>query len=99
MKKNNVILIFIVFLLASNFLYGQGYFRGSNLLEYQLGNIPSLQPEFQSSLYDQLNLSYRYKLFSIQTRIEQYYPSFENDLIYKNISQYRAQYKSKELTD
>jgi len=99
MKKNRLVWIYLgLFLLFSSPLFGQGYFRGSNLLEYQLGNIPSLKPEYQSSLYDQLNLSYKYKSFTFQTRIEQYYPSFGDDINYIKISQYRANYKSKELS-
>ncbi|NJO92743.1 MAG: hypothetical protein HC831_30075 [Chloroflexia bacterium] len=84
-------------LLTEKSVRAQGELIGTNLLEYQLGNIPSLRPEYQSSLYDQLNLSYKYKLFSLQTRIEQYYPSFGDELGYKTISQYRAQYKNKDL--
>lgn len=99
MKRSRLVWVYIIIFLFTSFtLFGQGYFRGSNLLEYQLGNIPSLQPEYQSSLYDQLNLSYKYNSFLLQTRIEQYYPSFGNDINYKKISQYRAQYKSKELS-
>lgn len=101
MKNRLYILLLVALLLLSGIesqVYGQGKFRGSNILEYQLGNIPTMNPEYQSSLYDQLNLSYKYKQFSLQTRIEQYYPSFGNDLSYKNISQYRAQYKTKNLS-
>ncbi len=97
-KRYSVLLCIGFFLYPANSIFAQGKLRGSNLLEYQLGNIPSLQPEYQSSLYDQLNLSYKYKLFTLQTRIEQYYPSFADDLGYKAISQYRAQYKGKDLT-
>ena len=99
MNKGHLILLCISFsLYPVKSIFAQGKFQGSNMLEYQLGNIPSLQPEYQSSLYDQLNLSYKYKLFLLQTRIEQYYPSFGNELSYKTLSQYRAQYKSKDLT-
>ncbi len=97
-KRYIIVLIsFSLSLFIEHSAIAQGKFRGSNLLEYQLGNIPSLDPEYQSSLYDQLNLSYKYKQFSLQTRIEQYYPSFDDELSYKNISQYRAQYKNKDL--
>ncbi|NJK85195.1 MAG: hypothetical protein HC906_03760 [Bacteroidales bacterium] len=54
--------------------------RGSDLMEYQLGNLPELEPKDQSSLYNQLDLSYRYKSLSIGTRLEQYYPSFGDSL-------------------
>ncbi|MCV9386515.1 DUF6029 family protein [Reichenbachiella ulvae] len=75
-------------------IQGQGSLRGSNLMEYQLGNIPELDPRYQSSLYDQLNLSYRFKSFGLNTRVEQYYPSFGEDLDYIRISQFKFQYKS-----
>lgn len=72
----------------------QGTLSGSNLMEFQLGNIPELEPKYQSSLYDQLNLSYRYKSFGLNTRIEQYYPSFGEDISYVRLSQFKFQYRS-----
>ncbi len=67
------------------------------MAEFQLGNIPGLQPKDQSSLYDQLNLSYRVNSLNLFTRIEQYYPSFGENKSYTRISQYRVEYKTKNL--
>ena len=67
------------------------------MAEFQLGNIPGLKPTDQSSLYDQLNLSYRFKSLSLKTRIEQYYPSFGTDKNYTSLSQYKVEYKTKNL--
>jgi hypothetical protein len=73
----------------------QAQVRGSNLAEYQLGNIPGEEPSNQSSLYNQLNLSYRYKKLSLFTRAELYQPSFGEDIDYVRLSQYRMGYKTK----
>ncbi|WP_143519997.1 DUF6029 family protein [Reichenbachiella sp. 5M10] len=63
-------------------------------MEYQLGNIPEQKPAYQSSLYDMLDLSYRYKSFGLDTRIEQYYPSFGEDISYTRVSQFKFSYRS-----
>jgi hypothetical protein len=44
----------------------------SNLLEYQLGNLPETDPSDRTGLYDQLNLSYRYDRISLETRVESF---------------------------
>jgi len=99
MKKiSSIILIIAGLCIVEKAALGQGQLRGSNMLEYQLGNIPGLKPEYQSSLYDQLNLSYKYKAFTFQTRAEIYQPSFGDEISYNKISQFRAKYKSKELS-
>lgn len=98
MNKYKYIKLPVIIILFSANAHSQGNFRGSNLLEYQLGNIPGLKPEYQSSLYDQLNLSYNYKSITLQTRIEQYYPSFDDNKGYTSISQYRAKFKTQELS-
>ncbi len=67
------------------------------MAEFQLGNIPGLKPMDQSSLFDQLNLSYRLKSLSLKTRIEQYYPSFGDNNSYTSLSQYKVEYKTKNL--
>lgn len=97
-KKYLLILLAFCLVFLSGELSAQVKFKGSNLLEYQLGNIPNLDPEYQSSLYDQLDLSLKYKLFSVQTKIENYIPAFDADLGYRKINQYLAQYKSKDLS-
>lgn len=73
-------------------------FRGSNLAEFQLGNIPGVEPKDQSSLYDQLNLSYRYKKLSLSTRVEYYSLSSNQESDYTKLSQYKVNYNSKWLT-
>ena len=75
----------------------QGILRGSNMAEFQLGNIPGLKPMDQTSLYDQLNLLYRVKSLSLKARIEQYYPSFGDNKSYTSLSQYKIEYKTKNL--
>ncbi len=42
----------------------------SNILEYQLGNLPNEEPTSLSTLYDQINLSYRYDMIRLFTKIE-----------------------------
>ncbi|MFY0625283.1 MAG: hypothetical protein JXR07_03230 [Reichenbachiella sp.] len=86
--------ICLIILLCLNLNFSHAQLRGSNLLEYQLGNIPNQEPAFQSSLFDQLDLSYRYKNIGLDTRIEQYYPSFGEDIDYTEISQFKFQYKT-----
>jgi hypothetical protein len=76
----------------------QAQFRMNNLVEYQLGNIPGEDPPGQSSLYDKLNLTYKYKNISVFSRVEQYYPTLEKDKQYTKLSQYKAQFATKKLT-
>ncbi len=44
----------------------------SNLLEYQLGNLPYTQPRELSTAYDQLNLSYGYRLLKARVKFESF---------------------------
>ena len=88
----------VILLLVSIGASAQVQFRGTNLMEFQWGNLPTLDPKYQSSLFDQLDLSLRYESFGLDTRIEQYYPSFGEDISYRRISQFKFQYKS-ELLD
>lgn len=85
-----------LFFMASATTFAQ--FRGTNLAEFQLGNIPGLEPSDQSSLYDQLNLSYRYKQLSLSTRVEYYSLSANNESDYTKLSQYKATYNTKWVT-
>ena len=50
-------IILLLLVLGSNKSFGQ--LSGNNLAEFQFGNIPGVEPSNLSSLYDQLNLSYR----------------------------------------
>ena len=51
---------------------------GSNLLEYQLGNLPDTDPQNLSTLYDQLNLTYRFENLILKTKIEQFQTEDDN---------------------
>ncbi len=88
-------LLFVCTLLFTK--HSTAQLSGSNLAEYQFGNIPGVEPGDQSSLYEQLNLKYRYKGLSLYTRVEFYTPSFGVDLDYLRLSQYRASYSTKVL--
>lgn len=76
----------------------EAQFSGSNMAEYQLGNIPGEEPSNQSSLYNQLDLKYRYKGLSLFTKAELYQPSFGEDINYARLSQFRASYSTKSLS-
>ena len=80
---------------AGRRLRAQGVLNGSNMAEFQLGNIPGVKPSDQTSLYDQLNLSWSLKEFSLKTRVEQFYPSFGEDKDYTRLSQYSLRYAGK----
>ncbi len=73
--------------------YGQ--LSGSNLAEFQYGNIPGEKPANLSALYDQLNLSFRQKNIFLKTKIESFQPSFSKNRSYTKISQFSAQYSDK----
>lgn len=73
--------------------------RLNSMAEYQLGNIPGLEPKNQSSLYNQINLTYKYKNLSLFSRVEQFYPRIDGeDKNYTELSQYKVQYSSEKLT-
>ncbi|SHK44203.1 hypothetical protein SAMN04488028_10523 [Reichenbachiella agariperforans] len=91
---NRFLLILLLIITTLGTGHAQGTLRGSNLMEYQLGNIPELTPRYQSSLFDQLDLSYRYKSFGLDARVEQYYPSFGDDISYTRVSQFKFQYRA-----
>ena len=90
--------ISVITLLCISSISAIAQFRGSNLAEFQLGNIPGEEPHDQSSLYDQLNLSYRYKSLSVSTRVEYYSLSSDTESNYTKLSQYKASYNSKWVT-
>jgi hypothetical protein len=74
-----------------------GQFSGNNLAEYQLGNIPGVEPSNVNSIYDQFNLEYRLKGFRISGRLENYY---SNDSVrdhYTKLTQYTLSYRKKGL--
>ena len=62
MRINNYkrfILAAIVYTSFTGMVNGQ--VSGNNIMEYQLGNIPEVEPKDLSTLYDQLNVQYKYK--------------------------------------
>ena len=75
-------------------LFGQ--LSGNNLAEYQLGNLPYTEPAALSSLYDQLNLAYRYKGLRASVRYEQFLSQNEGSSYYK-LSQFQVQYRKDKL--
>ncbi len=59
-------------ILLAVIIHGQilGQFSVNNILEYQLGNLPNQEPTNLSTLYDQINISYRQEFFKLYTKIE-----------------------------
>jgi hypothetical protein len=90
------IVIFLLSLLLS-FSPLLGQLKVSNLAEYQIGNIPGENPKDQSSLYNQLNINYKYKKLSLFSRIEQFYPSVDQEKSYRELSQFKVSYFSKKF--
>ncbi len=66
-------------------------------MEYQLGNIPGVEPDDLSTLYDQLNLQYRQKDLKATLRLEQFYSTDSVKRDYVHLSQYLVQYRYKKL--
>ncbi len=65
---------------------------GYNLMEYQFGNIPEVKPSNLSTLYEQLNLKYRYKDINIMLRSEQFFSTDSVKRDYQTLSQYQVRY-------
>ena len=78
-------------------LQAQSQISGNNLMEYQFGNIPDVDPSDLSTLYDQLNIQYRYKIFKSSFRIEQFFSIDSVKRDYINLSQFLFQYQYKKL--
>ncbi len=99
MKKISFMTLLQVILLmpAWQAVRAQNVLNGSNMAEFQLGNIPGVDPSGLTSLYDQLNLSYSWKELSLKMRVEQFYPSIGADRDYIQLSQYRLNYTGKNL--
>ncbi|MEK7727330.1 MAG: hypothetical protein AAB354_02890, partial [candidate division KSB1 bacterium] len=62
--------LFLLFMLWGSSAQAQLAF--SNLLEYQLGNLPDTQPRNLSTAYNQLNLSYRYRYLRAAAKFESF---------------------------
>ena len=71
--------------------------KGTNLAEFQYGNIPGMEPSGLTSLYNQLNLSYRHKFITIKGRIETFQPSHSEERSYTRLSQFSAKYSREGL--
>jgi hypothetical protein len=72
-------------------------FSGNNLAEYQLGNIPGVEPSNVNSIYDQLNLEYRLQEFKISGRLENYYSTDTARNHFTKLTQYTLSYRKKGL--
>ena len=95
---NRMFLFHLILLMpARQVIRAQATLGGSNMAEFQLGNIPGEKPSNLTSLYDQLNLSYSWKDLGLKTRIEQFYPSIGDDRDYTRLSQYRLNYTGEKV--
>lgn len=65
----------------------------SNLLQYQVGNLPGASPSDRTSLYNQLNINYLYENIRIGGRIE-YFNVDNRDQQYSNFQQKFIQYQN-----
>ena len=87
----------LCFFLLSGLLFStnaSAQFRGSNLLEVQLGKLPNESAEPFPSLYDRSILSYQYGPLRASITIEQYYTQY-SDRNYITLSQLSLQYITK----
>jgi len=91
-KAKFFVFIIVFVLIGSNDLYGQ--LRGANILEFQYGKIPTEVNDVFPSVYDRVNLSYRYKKFTASTTLENYYTQF-SDRNYTDLSQYSLRFNNK----
>jgi len=92
-KFKNAILFLTLFWGSSIVLHSQ--INGTNLLEYQYGQIPDDTSKF-SSLYDRAVVNYAYKRFKAGVTLEQFYTKY-NERNYIKPSQYSLQYISDPL--
>ncbi len=80
--KNNVSLI--LFLVVNNVL---GQLSVSNILEYQMGNLPNEEPSNLTTHFDQLSLSYRYNEILFMGKFE-HFQNTSKDISYNNVTQW-----------
>lgn len=76
---------------------GWSQFSGHNIAEYQLGNIPGVEPSNVNSIYDQLNLAYRINGFRGSVRLENYYSNDDERDQFTKLTQYTLSYRKKGL--
>lgn len=98
MNSNPIVYTTALLLLLMLTLQASGQLTGSNLMEYQLGNIPDVKPSDLSTLYEQLNLQYRYKDLRLEGRIEQFYSTDSIKRDYQQLSQFQLRYRHKKTT-
>ncbi len=83
---------------AFAYIHSQAQINVYNIAEYQLGNIPGNEPNDASSIYEQLNVSYKWKWLKASARFENFYSteSFRNQ--YSTVTQYSLTFRKKGLT-
>lgn len=89
--------IIILFLWISGLTTTRAQLSGSMLSEYQIGNIPDVQPDDLSTLYNQVNLQYRYKKIKVTSRFEQFYSTDSINRNYAQLSQLSLRYNTDHL--
>lgn len=94
MKLKIILIVISSFSLVS---VSWGQFSGNNLAEYQLGNIPGVEPSYVHSIYDQFNLEYKLKGFKVFGRLENYYSNDTARIQYTKLTQYTLSYRKKGL--
>ena len=78
-------------------LLAKAQFSASNLMAVQRGNLIGEEPQNLMTLYDQLDMHYRYRAFRLSTRIDQFHSSAENPYEYIKLSQLSFSYRKKSL--
>ncbi len=82
----------IICFFATSFCNAQ--FSGTNVLEFQFGNLPNQNEDSFASIYDRAILQYRHKAFRASVTVEQYHSEF-SDRNFIDLSQGVLQYKKK----
>lgn len=98
MKSYKPYILAVFALIFTSSIYSvKAQLGGSNLLEYQYGNIPETDPSDLNTLYNQTNLTYKYKKLNVRLRLEQFYNSADQDKNYISLSQYHLKYSDKKV--
>lgn len=71
--------------------------NGTNIMEYQFGNIPDADPEDLSTIYNQTNIQYRQNQLRAFARIEQFYSTDSIKRDYVSLSQFQLKYSFKKI--
>lgn len=85
-------LIFLFFSITGLTLSAQ--FRGTNILEFQYGKLPTEVNDVFPSVYDRATFSYRYKKFTASTTLENYYTQF-GERNFTDLSQVALRFNNK----